>query len=155
MTMLDIADLYRHDLTLDIAFGAVKEAKSNSLPIERLTRQRAARLMQRRAVVPTMIDRIKSLLGVDAALPTMPCAAIPGELPADCLHRSSILTVRGKAGEEGLSTRAASARAALSTISMLRRPHSGTITVWAVPLSSMQRQVDGLCGMESGLLNVS
>jgi len=67
--VLDIADLYRHDLTLDIAFGAVKEAKSNALPIERLTRQRAARLMQRRALVPSMIDRIKSLLGVDAPMP--------------------------------------------------------------------------------------
>ena len=67
--VLDIADLYRHDLTLEIAFGAVKETKSSALPIERLTRQRAARLMQRRALIPEMIDRIKSILRVDAPSP--------------------------------------------------------------------------------------
>ncbi len=42
---------------------------SNPLPIERLTRQLAAKLMQRRAIVASMIDRIKSLLGVDAPTP--------------------------------------------------------------------------------------
>ncbi|MBU2090362.1 MAG: type I-E CRISPR-associated endonuclease Cas1e, partial [Alphaproteobacteria bacterium] len=42
--VLDIADLYRHDVTLDIAFGAVKEAQKTGEIIERTTRQRAARL---------------------------------------------------------------------------------------------------------------
>ena len=67
--VLDIADLYRHDLTLEIAFGAVKETKSSALPIERLTRRGAARLIQRRALIPEMIDRIKSILRVDAPSP--------------------------------------------------------------------------------------
>jgi CRISPR-associated protein Cas1 len=61
--VLDIADLYRHDVTLDIAFGAVKEAQKTGEIIERTTRQRAARLFRQQAVIPSMIDRIKSLVG--------------------------------------------------------------------------------------------
>jgi CRISPR-associated protein Cas1 len=64
--VLDIADLYRHDVTLDIAFGAVKEAMKSGESIERLTRQRAAKLFRQRGVIPSMIDRIKTLLGQDA-----------------------------------------------------------------------------------------
>jgi len=68
--VLDIADLHRHDLTLDIAFAAAKEAQKGTVPIERLTRQRAARLFRQRAVIPGMIDRIKTLLGVQANVMT-------------------------------------------------------------------------------------
>ncbi|ABC21152.1 type I-E CRISPR-associated endonuclease Cas1e [Rhodospirillum rubrum] len=64
--VLDIADLYRHDITLDIAFGAVKEAEKSGDPLERLTRQRAAKLFRQRGVIPSMIDRIKTLLGLGA-----------------------------------------------------------------------------------------
>ncbi|SIQ96838.1 CRISPR-associated protein, Cas1 family [Rhizobium sp. RU35A] len=64
--VLDIADLYRHDVTLDIAFGAASEALKTGEPVERLTRQRAARLFRQRDVIPTMIDRIKLLVGPDA-----------------------------------------------------------------------------------------
>lgn len=64
--VLDIADLHRHALTLDIAFGAAKEAAKSGQSIERVTRQRAARLFRQRAVIPSMIDRIKTLLGMDA-----------------------------------------------------------------------------------------
>lgn len=64
--VLDIADLYRHDVTLDIAFGAAREAAGSDAPIDRLVRQRAARLFRRHAVIPTMIDRIKRLLGVES-----------------------------------------------------------------------------------------
>lgn len=64
--VLDIADLYRHDVTLDIAFGAAKEAMKSGDSIERLTRQRAAKLFRQRGVIPSMIDRIKTLLGQDA-----------------------------------------------------------------------------------------
>jgi CRISPR-associated protein Cas1 len=62
---LDIADLYRHDVVLDIAFGAVKEAGKGGESIERATRRRAAILMRRKSVIPNMIDRIKLLLGVE------------------------------------------------------------------------------------------
>jgi len=61
--VLDVADLYRHDVVLDIAFGAAKEAAKSVESIERLTRQRAAKLMRQRALIPSMIDRIKTLLG--------------------------------------------------------------------------------------------
>jgi CRISPR-associated protein Cas1 len=62
---LDIADLYRHDVVLDIAFGAVKVAEKSGESIERATRKRAAVLMRQKSVIPAMIDRIKMLLGVD------------------------------------------------------------------------------------------
>lgn len=63
--VLDIADLHRHDITLDIAFGAAKEAEKRGDPVERLTRQRAARLFRQRDVIASMIDRIKGLIGRD------------------------------------------------------------------------------------------
>ena len=61
--VLDIADLYRHDVLLDIAFGAVREARARgAAPIEGLVRKRAALLFRQRSVIPGMIDRIKTLL---------------------------------------------------------------------------------------------
>lgn len=63
--VLDIADLYRHDVTLDIAFGAAKEALRSEEHVERLTRQRAAKLFRQRGVIPSMIDRIKTLISPD------------------------------------------------------------------------------------------
>ena len=69
--VLDIADLYRHDITLDIAFGAAKEAAKAAEPVERLTRRRAARLFRQHEVIATMIDRIKLLVGPG------PCAEKP------------------------------------------------------------------------------
>lgn len=59
--VLDIADLFRHDVLLDIAFGAAKEAARGD-SVERLVRRRAAALFRQREVIPTMIDRIKGLL---------------------------------------------------------------------------------------------
>lgn len=80
--VLDIADLYRHDVLLDIAFGAVKIARDGTgrgqgrsargEPIERLVRERAATLFRQQSVIPTMIDRIKTLLGVGSTV------AVPG-----------------------------------------------------------------------------
>lgn len=64
--VLDIADLYRHDIMLDIAFGAARQAMDTGAAIERLARQRAATLLRRRSVIPAMIDRIKDLVGPDA-----------------------------------------------------------------------------------------
>ncbi|MBF0192637.1 MAG: type I-E CRISPR-associated endonuclease Cas1 [Magnetococcales bacterium] len=60
--VLDIADLYRHDVTLDIAFGAAREAIKTGESVERLARRRAARLLRQRDVIPMMIDKIKLLL---------------------------------------------------------------------------------------------
>lgn len=64
--VLDIADLYRHSVTLDIAFGAAREAMKGAEPVERLARQRAAKLFRQKNVIPSMIDRIKSLIARDA-----------------------------------------------------------------------------------------
>jgi len=60
--VLDIADLYRQDVTLEIAFGAVQESLKGKEPLERLVRRRAAKILRQRAVIPTMIDKIKTLL---------------------------------------------------------------------------------------------
>ncbi len=63
---LDIADLYRDELTLPIAFGAAREhTKAGERSIERLTRKFAAKTFRREKVLPRMIDRIKELFDVD------------------------------------------------------------------------------------------
>lgn len=59
--VLDVADLFRHDVLLDVAFGAARDAAKGE-PVERLVRRRAALLFRQRQVIPTMIDRIKGLL---------------------------------------------------------------------------------------------
>ncbi len=64
--VLDIADLYRHDVTLEIAFGGVIDSQSKQQPLERMIRQRAAKIFRQRSVIPSMIDRIKTLLRLDA-----------------------------------------------------------------------------------------
>lgn len=61
--VLDIADLFRHDITLDIAFAAAREAEKTGEAVERLARRHAAQVFRQRQVIPTMIDRIKSLIG--------------------------------------------------------------------------------------------
>lgn len=63
--VLDIADLRRHDLVLEIAFGAAKEAAKGLQTVDRLVRQRAGVTFRRRGVVPEMIDAIKTVLGED------------------------------------------------------------------------------------------
>jgi len=63
---LDIADLYRVDMTLPLAFGAVKatqEGKHASL--EREIRRRAAKAFRNEKLIPRMIDRVKELFNVD------------------------------------------------------------------------------------------
>ena len=61
-SVLDIADLRQHDITLAIAFGAAKEAEISADSVERLTRRRAAKLFRQHDVIPSMIDSIKSLI---------------------------------------------------------------------------------------------
>lgn len=63
---LDIADLWRVDLTLPLAFGAVRavlDRKADDL--EREVRKRAAAAFRREKLIPKMIDRIKELFDVD------------------------------------------------------------------------------------------
>lgn len=63
---LDIADLWRIDLTLPLAFSAVRavlDKKADNL--EREIRKRAAMAFRREKLIPKMIDRIKELFDVD------------------------------------------------------------------------------------------
>jgi len=62
---LDIADLYRDDLTLTIAFGAAKEAADADETVDRIVRRRASKAFVEKKVIPDMIDRIKQVLGAE------------------------------------------------------------------------------------------
>lgn len=66
--ILDIADLFRVDTMLPIAFGAVCDRQKNpTQSIERLTRRRAAAEMKQKKTIPAMIDKIKELFGYSDA----------------------------------------------------------------------------------------
>jgi CRISP-associated protein Cas1 len=60
--VLDIADLFRETATLEIAFGAAKEVSQSARTIDYLVRQRAAALFAEKKMIPSMIDKIKSIL---------------------------------------------------------------------------------------------
>lgn len=63
---LDIADLYRVDMILPLAFGAVKATREGkSVPLEREIRRRAAKAFRNEKLIPRMIDRVKELFNVD------------------------------------------------------------------------------------------
>jgi CRISPR-associated protein Cas1 len=63
--VLDIADLFRDRVTLQIAFSAVRQAQQKDEQIERLVRREAAKLFRKEGVIPLMIDRIKQVLKMD------------------------------------------------------------------------------------------
>lgn len=63
---LDMADLYRVDLTLPLAFAAARafeDGKTDSL--EREVRRRAAKLFRLEKLIPRMIERLKELFDAD------------------------------------------------------------------------------------------
>lgn len=63
---LDIADLYRGELTVPLAFQAARKVLDNStLNLERTLRRDAGAEFRKRQLVPKMIDRIKELLDAD------------------------------------------------------------------------------------------
>lgn len=63
--VLDIADLYREDVTLKIAFSVAKRIEQGATEtVDRLVRQVAAREFKRIGLVPKMIDDIKHLFEV-------------------------------------------------------------------------------------------
>lgn len=62
---LDIADLWRAEVTLPLAFSVAAKCMRETLPmLEREVRYEAARWFRRKKVIPAMIDRIKELLDV-------------------------------------------------------------------------------------------
>lgn len=63
---LDIADLFREEVLLPIAFGAVRDHEERvDVPLERLVRQRAGTTFRQQKTVTVMIDRIKELFDAD------------------------------------------------------------------------------------------
>ena len=65
--VLDIADLFRDQVTLSIAFAAVKQAEASEQPIERLVRREAAKVFRKADLIASMIDRIKQVLRMEEA----------------------------------------------------------------------------------------
>lgn len=63
---LDIADLWRVEVTLPLAFGSVQELQKQGglASLERIVRKRAAQVFREKQLIPKMIDKIKELLGV-------------------------------------------------------------------------------------------
>jgi CRISPR-associated protein Cas1 len=63
---LDIADLYRTEVTIPLAFRCAHQVLTNpGIPLERLLRQEAAKEFRRYKLIPKMIDHIKDLLHVN------------------------------------------------------------------------------------------
>lgn len=63
---LDIADLFRAEVTIPLAFKVARKAlDDSSLIVERSLRREAAMEFRRSKLIPSMIDRIKELLHVD------------------------------------------------------------------------------------------
>lgn len=63
--VLDIADLFRDTVTLQIAFTAAKQARSVDTTIDRLVRREAAAVFRKQNVIPSMIDSIKKVLRME------------------------------------------------------------------------------------------
>jgi CRISPR-associated protein Cas1 len=64
--VLDIADLFRDGITLPVAFEAVKLAiKQPDIAVERHVRRLAGRTLRDKAVIGSMIDRVKELFDAD------------------------------------------------------------------------------------------
>jgi CRISPR-associated protein Cas1 len=66
--VLDIADLFRDSVTLDIAFSAAKKiSEGNDTVIDRLVRREASIIFRKQGVIPAMIDKIKQVLRTEEA----------------------------------------------------------------------------------------
>lgn len=62
---LDIADLYREEITLQGAFSALKAWEKTGGDLERTVRQTTGRLIRRERLISAMIDAIRGVLGLD------------------------------------------------------------------------------------------
>lgn len=63
--VLDIADLFRDTVTLQIAFTAAKRAEQVEDTVDKLVRREAATVFRKQQVIGSMIDRIKTVLRMD------------------------------------------------------------------------------------------
>ncbi|QDH13390.1 type I-E CRISPR-associated endonuclease Cas1 [Formicincola oecophyllae] len=64
---LDIADLFRAEITVPCAFRAAKEAMKGQGTVERLARRETGRALSAHKVIPDMIKRIKALFDKETA----------------------------------------------------------------------------------------
>lgn len=62
--VLDIADLFRDQVTLPVAFAAAKQGQTSAESIDRIVRRQSARAFRDRKVIPAMIDKIKALFEI-------------------------------------------------------------------------------------------
>lgn len=65
--VLDIADLFRDTVTLQIAFTAAKQAERSDQTIDRLVRREAAQVFRKQKVIGAMIDKIGQVLQMEEA----------------------------------------------------------------------------------------
>lgn len=80
--VLDVADLFRDDLTVPTAFKAAKAARSDPvLGIERLTRRMVGAALRKQNVTAAMIDRIKTLFEDEEAASKEPPSSRPSQKP--------------------------------------------------------------------------
>lgn len=63
--ILDIADLFRDTITLQIAFTVAKKAETDNKTVDRLVRREAATVFRKQEVIPAMIDRIKQVIRME------------------------------------------------------------------------------------------
>ena len=64
--VLDIADLFREAVTLQIAFTAARQvSKGAQDTVDRLVRREAAQVFRKQQVIPSMIDKIKQVLRME------------------------------------------------------------------------------------------
>ena len=63
--ILDIADLFRDTITLQIAFTVAKKAATDSQTVDRLVRREAATVFRKQGVIPWMIDKIKQVIRME------------------------------------------------------------------------------------------
>jgi CRISPR-associated protein Cas1 len=66
--VLDIADLFRDSLTLEVAFTAARKISNGaSDTVDRMVRREAASAFRKQQVIPSMIDRVKQVLRLEQA----------------------------------------------------------------------------------------
>lgn len=63
--VLDISDLFRDTITLQIAFTVAKKAETDSQTIDRLVRREAATVFRKQTVISAMIDKIKQVIRLE------------------------------------------------------------------------------------------
>lgn len=63
--VLDLADLFRDTVTLQIAFTAAKRAEKSHDTVDRIVRREAAAVFRKQQVINAMIDRVKQVLRMD------------------------------------------------------------------------------------------